>query len=92
MTVDVQKIYTTLKKDGVVDLTPFAREEYLEYRDNASGDEELVTRITLAVEGIKQPVFIASRYTGDVLEESYFYYRDQMSTLRDLLHTWLKLK
>ena len=84
----LQKIYTDLKNGVVVDLTPFAKEEYKEYVDGRKGDK-LITKMTLELVGRNQPVFIASRYKGDVLEESYFYYLDQKSQLKSLMNTWL---
>lgn len=84
----LHRIYTDLKRGARVDLTPFAKEEYKEYVDTPKG-EKLVTKMTLELVGRQQPVFIASRYKGDILEESYFYYMDQKSQLRSLLRIWL---
>ena len=84
----LQKIYADLKRGARVDLTPYAKEEYKEYVDTPKG-ERLITKMTLEIAGRQQPVFIASRYRGDDLEESHFYYMDQKSQLKSLMGTWL---
>jgi hypothetical protein len=84
----LHSIYADLVNKGVVDLTPYCKEEYKEYVDTEDG-EEMITRVTLELVSGQQPVFIASRYRGDSLEESHFYYSDEKSQLKDLMGTWL---
>lgn len=84
------EIYSNLKNGGQVDLTPFIKDEYKEYVDSPSG-EKLVTKVTLELAGTQQPVFIASKYRDNELEESHFYYLDQKTQLKKLMNTWLNL-
>ena len=84
------EIYSDIKNSGQVDLTPFIKDEYKEYVDSPNG-EKLITKVTLELVGTQQPVFIASKYRDDELEESHFYYLDQKTQLKKLMNTWLNL-
>lgn len=85
----LERIYSDLKSGITVDLTPFAKEEYKEYRDSKEG-EQLVTKMTLQMRGKRQPVIMAELYRDKCLIENHWYYLDQLSDLRALLNVWLK--
>ena len=87
---ELSNIYTSLVKGETVDITPYAKEEYKEYVDTKD-DERLITKMTLEYEKGLQSVIIASRYRGEELEESHFYYLDQKDQLRKLMNTWLNM-
>lgn len=86
--VKLRKIYRDLQRGATVDITAMAKEDYKEYEDTEEG-ERLVSRMTLEMRGKTQPIIIANRWHKSKLEESHFYYLDQLPGLKSLLNTWL---
>lgn len=89
-TQEMTRIHKDLREGKIVDLSHHVREELKEFKDTREG-EQMITRITLKMEGRLDPVIIANRYVDEKEVESHFYYLDQKQQLRQLLNRWLNL-
>ena len=84
----LNRIYKSLKRGAIVDITSMAKEEYKEY-EITPGGEKLLTRMTLQMRSKTDPIIIAERYRGSQVIENHWYYLDQLYALKSLLNLWL---
>lgn len=63
--------------------------DILEYIDGPQGEEVLVTKIILKVEGHRDPVTMISIYQNGELVEDKFFYQDQQAELEEYIKTFI---